>query len=169
MAEAGYPDGFDITMKVTPDRPGVYETGEIVKASLAKIGINVEIISTEFATFYADIKARNSEMYSLRWTTVIDPDFLRYIHHSESAAGDRVNYNNPEVDKILEEAQVTLNREERRKLYWQAQEILAEEVPYIPLVTTSTYHAYNAKLEGFGPVVNPYQVLEYLATARWVK
>ncbi len=168
LAEAGYADGFETTIKLPAGSTELVPIGEIVKAHLSKVGIEAELVMLEGATFFADIVARDSEMYVLRWSGVTDPDFLRLIHHSESYL-NRVNYANAEVDGLLEEGRVTLNREKRRQVYREALAIIAREVPYVPLVSTDTYHAYDADLVGFGPVVLAYQFPWYLATVRWAK
>jgi peptide/nickel transport system substrate-binding protein len=168
LAEAGYPDGFEITMKLPAGSAELVPIGEIVKAHLAKIGIEVELVMLEGATFFADVVARDTEMYVLRWSNVTDPDFLRLIHHSDSYL-NRVAYANADVDRLLEEGQVTLNRETRRQIYWEALAIIAQEVPYVPLVSTNIYHAYDADLVGFGPVVLAYQFPWYLSTVRWAR
>ena len=168
LAAAGYADGFKTTIKLPAGSAELIPIGEIIKAHLSEIGIEAELVTLEGATFFADIVARDSEMYVLRWSNVTDPDFLRLICHSESYL-NRVSYANAEVDRLLEKGRITLNREQRRQVYHEALAIIAEEVPYVPLVSTDIYHAYNANLVGFGPVVLAYQFPWYLATVRWAR
>ncbi|MEM7828718.1 MAG: ABC transporter substrate-binding protein, partial [Candidatus Aenigmatarchaeota archaeon] len=74
---------------------------EAIQAQLAEVGIDLEIRSYEWGTFYADIKSGNFQIYSLTWVGVTDPDIYYYIFHSSSIppkGANRGGYINPEVD-----------------------------------------------------------------------
>ncbi|MFQ6083189.1 MAG: ABC transporter substrate-binding protein [Candidatus Aminicenantia bacterium] len=123
----------------------------IVKDSLKKIGIEVEIRSFEFATFYSDILKGNFQIYSLRWIGVSDPDIFYNLFHSANLppkGANRVKYINPYLDQLIEKARTVYNLEERKKLYSQIQQIIASDVPYISLWYADNVAVMNKKIQG---------------------
>ncbi|HEX9444486.1 MAG TPA: ABC transporter substrate-binding protein, partial [Candidatus Binatia bacterium] len=109
---------------------------EALKDQLARVGIELEVRTFEWGTFYSDVKKGSFHLYSLEWVGVIDPDIYYNLFHSTSVPPDgnnRGRYRNPELDKILERGRRTLDVAERRRLYGEAQRILSYDLPYIPL------------------------------------
>ena len=109
---------------------------EALKEQLQQVGIELEIRSYEWGTFYSDVKKGNFHLYSLAWVGVMDPDIFFQIFHSNSAPPDgdnRGRYSNAEVDRLLELGRITNETAARRLIYKRVQEILAEDLPYVPL------------------------------------
>ena len=85
----------------------------------------------------------------------MDPDFLRVRYSSEtdkseggSAAallGANQGYQNKALDKLLTEQRAEVNPEKRKLLINQVQQILAEDVPELPLFNNYYLYAYNAQ------------------------
>ena len=93
---------------------------EAIKEQLQQVGIELEIRSYEWGTFYSDIKKGNFHLYSLAWVGVMDPDILFQIFHSSSVPpnGDnRGRYVNAEVDRLLERGRATIEPAERKRIY----------------------------------------------------
>jgi peptide/nickel transport system substrate-binding protein len=116
------------------------------------VGIRVRIVSHEWGTFFADIRSGNFQVTALTWVGIADPDYLHYIFHSASVpphGANRGAYANPEVDRLLEAARGTADREARRALYGRVQQILAEDLPYVFLWHEVRWAALKADLRGF--------------------
>src|SRR5271170_4870722 len=141
LDDAGFPAGRDgvrmrLTMKTSTD-----ETTRLMAAVLQQqlrgAGIALEIRSTEFGTFYSDVTKGAFQIYALRWIgSNEDPDIFRYAYGSGSfppKGGNRGRYSNPRVDALLAEASASSDRAVRTKDYVEVQQILAEELPGIPL------------------------------------
>jgi peptide/nickel transport system substrate-binding protein len=108
----------------------------VIQQDLKRVGIDVDVRSYEFATFYADVLSGNVQMYTLQWVGVTDPDILRRAFHSEQVPPvgfNRAHYKNPDVDRWLDLATRASSDEERRKYYSEVQKIVAEDVPYVSL------------------------------------
>ena len=108
----------------------------VIQQDLKRVGIDVDVRSYEFATFYADVLSGNVQMYTLQWVGVTDPDILRRAFHSEQVPPvgfNRAHYKNPDVDRWLDLATRASTDEERRKYYSEVQKIVAEDVPYVSL------------------------------------
>jgi len=107
-----------------------------IQHDLARVGIVVDIKSTELQTLFADVLRGNFQLYTLQWVGVTDPDMLRRVYHSRQAppAGlNRVFYRNPDVDRLIESAASGVDDEQRRGFYARAQQLIAADVPYISL------------------------------------
>ncbi len=156
---AGYPDPdgpgpaprFRLTYKTTTQQQA-REQASVFQEQLRAVGIELEIRSFEWGTFYDDIKAGRFQIFSLQWTEILDPDVYRMRFGSvfEPPAGfNRGRYRNPEVDRLLEEGTRGASKEERRRVYSRIQRILAEEVPYVCLWHKSNAAVLSRRVRGF--------------------
>lgn len=159
LDEAGYadPDGggpamrFELTYKTSTNEESLLQA-QIIQSMLAQVGIGIEIRSYEFATFYADIKQGNFQLYSLTWTGVIDPHIYNLVLHSASvppAGANRGRYRNPEYDRLIEMGSRVSDPAERKPFYVEAQRILARDLPYISLYHKVNVGVMAAELEGY--------------------
>ncbi len=126
--------------------------GEAVQEQLAAVDIQLDIRSYEWGTFYADIKNQNFQLYALGWIGITDPDIYYYAFHSASLppkGANRNRYRNPEVDRLLDLGRVTLDREARRAIYRRVQQIVAEDLPYLPLWHGRILAAHRPHVHGF--------------------
>ncbi len=98
------------------------------------LGIEVLVQQTEFATYLQDLVKRRFQMFQIGWIADYpDPEnFLDLLFHSESS-NNHTGYSNANVDNLLEQARVE-NREDRRfELYNQAEQMIVDDAPWIPL------------------------------------
>jgi peptide/nickel transport system substrate-binding protein len=127
---------------------------EAIQSQLATVGIGMEIRFYEWGTFYADIMKGNFQVCTLSWVGVTDPDIYYYLFSSKSippAGANRGHYLNPDLDRLLEEARVARERQERREIYGRVQRILAETLPYVSLWYSSNVVAMDRRIQGFAP------------------
>ena len=141
LEEAGFPAGNDgvrmrLTMKTSTDET-TRLMAAVLQQQLRAAGIALEIRSAEFGTFYSDVTKGAFQIYALRWIgSNEDPDIFRYAYGSGSMppkGGNRGRYSNARVDALLAEASASSDRAVRKKDYVEVQQILAEELPGIPL------------------------------------
>jgi peptide/nickel transport system substrate-binding protein len=71
-------------------------------------------------------------------------------------------YRNPQVDQLFDQAASAVDRSERAKAYHQIQEIVARDLPYLPIVETAGYRAWRSSLH------NMFIWSGNLAEAAWV-
>jgi peptide/nickel transport system substrate-binding protein len=127
---------------------------EVIKEQLAQVGIELEVRTYEWGTFYADVKKGNFDLYSLSWVGVADPDVYFNLFHSSSVPprGDnRGYYRNQEIDRLLEKGRASVSSSERVRLYSRVQKLLALDLPCIPLWWQKNVVVMQPNLRGFTP------------------
>lgn len=95
------------------------------------------------------------EAYSLGWTLSLDPDFYIFFH-SDCALDEQgqlvgfndVEFNNEELDRLLEEGRTEMDQQKRKQIYWDAQKIINKELPYVFLYSKDNVSAMNKKVQG---------------------
>jgi len=143
LDEAGYPDPdgdgplprLRLSLKTSTDEFFRLQAA-VIQENLRLVGIDIDVRSYEFATFYADVLAGNVQLYALQWVGVTDPDMLRRLYHSNQVPPvgfNRIYYINPEVDRLIDLASGARTDVERLKHYSAVQKLVAEDAPYISL------------------------------------
>ena len=122
----------------------------VLQQQMRGAGIALDLRSSEFGTFYSDITKGAFQMYVLRWIgSNEDPDIFRYAYGSGSMpprGGNRGRYSNARVDALLNEAGATSDQTVRRRNYVAVQQILAEDLPGIPLWYPNTEVIHTQRL-----------------------
>ena len=154
LDEAGYAKGDDGTrFKLTVDYgwPAMKPFAEYVKPALKKIGIDVTVRSSaDFPTWAKRISNHEFEMTMDNVFNWGDPVIgVHRTYNSQNIKkgviwSNTQQYSNERVDEIMELAGSTNDQEERKKLYAELQEILANELPLYPLFP-SPYHTVSNK------------------------
>jgi len=143
IAEAGYPDGFQVGFDCPNDR---YVNDEAicqaVVAMLARIGVKVNLLAQTKAKYFAKINAPGyqTSFYLLGWTpTPLDTlHMLSNLTQTRSkdfrdGAWNEGGYSNPSLDQLIKQIQIELDSEKRNELISKALSIVKEDFAYIPL------------------------------------
>jgi len=114
------------------------------------LGLNIEIEQEDFGLFLQDIDEGNFEMFSLGWIADYpDPqNFLEIKLHSENP-NNEAQYSNPDVDALLNEAAAEDDEGARLDLYQQAERLIIEDMPWIPLYHGRSSYLVKPYVEGF--------------------
>jgi peptide/nickel transport system substrate-binding protein len=158
LEEAGYkdPDGdgpeprLRLSLKVSTNE-FIRLQAAVIQQDLKHVGIELDVRSYEFATLYADVLKGNFQLFTLQWVGVSDPDMLRRVFHSRQMPPNGFNrgyYENPEVDRLIDAAMVATNDVDRRRLYSEAQRVVAEDAPYISLWYKTNVAVSRTQIEG---------------------
>ncbi|MBI4714386.1 MAG: ABC transporter substrate-binding protein, partial [Nitrospirae bacterium] len=134
LQAAGYPNGFSMTLTITPD-PEVVDIAEVIQHYLKAAGIRVSIRQLEWSAFKeATAKGETDAFYLSWWADYPDPEnFLFPLFHSSNrgAGGNRSHFADPVTDRLLENAQGTTDPEERATLYHQAEARIIDQAPWV--------------------------------------
>jgi peptide/nickel transport system substrate-binding protein/oligopeptide transport system substrate-binding protein len=140
-----YPEGTPELAFLYNADGGHADTVQAIAADLQAAGINVKLESLENAALQDAINEGNYQMVrtaTLAQYPSID-DILGTLCAS-SGADNSAFYSNDEVNELLSKARATKDDDERTSLYQQANEIVAEDMPYAPL-TFSTLRKLGSK------------------------
>ncbi len=148
MAEAGYPNGLELTLNATSGR---YlkdkETAELIQAMLAEVGINAKLELLEWSKFNEKYKAKKfDEVFMIAYGNSMFDASLAFDRLTTERSKGESDYSNPELDKLLADAEKNMNMEEREKQYKQAQEIIAEERPHIYLYQMNANYGVSDRI-----------------------
>ncbi|MCK6262886.1 ABC transporter substrate-binding protein [Vibrio sp. ZSDE26] len=171
LREAGYESGLELTMAVPLEskayNPSPRKTAELIQANLADIGITLRLITEDRFNRSDASKKSNIDLFLTGWFGVTgDPDgFLRPLLScdSERAGLNMSMWCNPDFDFLLDLALEVDKPRYRTNLYKQAQNILNEEFPVIPIAHGMQFHVYHNSLKGlkFSPFnVPPFNEVE---------
>jgi peptide/nickel transport system substrate-binding protein len=129
LAQAGYANGIDVENVATV---GNYvadkEINEAIAAMLTAVGLRMTISTPEQAKRTTDFEAGKLPFYYQQRGSVRDPGgpLAQYM---ETGATKRLNYSNPKLDELFQKERATFNEDERKKLLWEIDELIQEEVP----------------------------------------
>ena len=155
LKEAGYPDGFELTLDSPNDRyVNDEKIAQAVASSLAKIGLKVNVNAIPKKTFFPMTDRRETSFFLIGWACG-DGDASAYLdgiaHSYDKDKGygryNRGRYSNPKVDELIEASSATLKQEERLKSMQEAQRIaLLQDQSVIPLHYQVDLYAKSNKL-----------------------
>jgi peptide/nickel transport system substrate-binding protein len=156
LAEAGYPSGFKLEIKCSPQYPEFVATTLVVQESLRKIGVDVTATQMEWGAFVAlntkTIQSGGKEggqIFASANTFRPDPDGYLYPYFHSKGSLNEGGYNNPKLDPLLVEARSTGNPAERRKLYQQIQRTVLEDSPNWWWYAKFNIEAVSSKVRGY--------------------
>jgi peptide/nickel transport system substrate-binding protein len=154
LEQAGLGGGFEtVNMYFTGNYyPVDDQVAQAIAEQMGAIGVKVKLDAKENQAGLVFIRAHNYDMNQAGWATLTgDPDFGLYLHFRSIPEGNRPYYENPAVDKLLDEAKAETDQSKREKLYWQVQEILWKEEPYVWLWHDDSDLAMRKNVKGVAP------------------
>lgn len=153
LAEAGHPDGIDITMDVE----GAYkDTAEAVASLLTKAGIRTKVVVGEAAQLTQKWrtagKPKTGDMYFTSWGNgSLDPFDIFNPTHRTNDRGNSAGYSNPEVDRLVDAAAVETDPAKRAGLYQEAEVIVNRDLPYVYLWVPQDIYGVSKRVKGWKP------------------
>ncbi|MET3698751.1 peptide/nickel transport system substrate-binding protein [Bacillus oleivorans] len=158
LAEAGFADGFEMELWAMPVprpyMPNGQKVAEAIQANLADVGITATIVTYEWGVYLEKARLGEADAFLLGWTGDNgDPDNFLYVLLDKDSIGSNnyTYYSNDELHEILIQAQSETDPATREALYKQAQEIIHEDAPWVPLVHAEPALAGKKGIENFLP------------------
>lgn len=153
LSQAGYSAGnpLHITYKTSNDALRI-RLATVLQDQLAQVGIQVELKTYDWGTFYGDIKEGRFQMFSLAWVGIKTPDIFRYVYHSSAAppaGANRGRFNDLVADTLIEAAESVSDLGDQAILYRALQERIAQQLPYVPLWYEDQVFAMRDGIDGY--------------------
>ncbi|MGH1468453.1 MAG: ABC transporter substrate-binding protein [Bdellovibrionales bacterium] len=127
------------------------ETGKIMSYKFKNSGIETNLQSFEWGTFYKDVKNGRFDIALMKWVGVVDPDLYNLaFHSSEFPPGrNRGYYNNPSLDSTLELGRKSKSQTERIQTYTKAQDTVFKDLAIIPLWHENQIHIVHPRIKKY--------------------
>ena len=158
LASVGYgPENPLRLVYKTSSDPFRIRLATIIQSQLGEVGIEVDLRSYDWGTFYGDIKAGRFQMYSLAWVGIKSPDIFRHAFHSESfppKGANRGRYRDPVADRLIERAAGLTPVRAQAPAYRELQVRLLEQLPYVPLWYEDHVLVSRSALQGYALAVD---------------
>lgn len=148
----GKPFAFEIITNQNKERE---KSAVLIQRRLKEVGIDVNIRAIEWASFISRfIKTGDFDVVVLGWGLGLDPDQYNIWHSSQQAPGqfNFIGYNNPTIDKLLEQGRTELDPDKRMRIYHEFSKVLLEDCPIVYLSAGYGLTAMHKRVQG---IVNP--------------
>ncbi|MDQ7743520.1 ABC transporter substrate-binding protein [Hydrogenophaga pseudoflava] len=140
LADAGYPNGFEVAMNCPNDR--YVNDGDVcqaVAANLAKVGVKVNLQAETKGTYFPKVLKRDTSFYLLGWTPgTYDSHnalnaLMRCVDEKGSGQFNLGSYCNPKVDELTLKIQSETDKARRDAMIKEAFKLHADDVGHLPL------------------------------------
>ena len=146
LAKAGFPNGFEITLWAMPVQraynPNARLMAEMIQADWAKIGVKAKIVTYEWGEYIKRAHSGEQDTMLIGWTGDNgDPDnWLGTLLGCEAIKGNNFSHwcYKP-FDELVQKGRTTTSQDARTKLYMQAQQIFAQQLPFSPIANSTVY------------------------------
>jgi len=158
LKEAGYTkeNSFSFTVITSAGSSTGVNVAQIMQHQLKQIGVEMKIRVMEWQAFLNTVvHPRNFEAVILGWNLSLTPD-ARSIWHSDSdkkGGFNFVGYKNAEVDRLIEEAERTIDKKEFSKIYKKIYKYISADLPYLFLFVPNSITAVNKNIENVKPAL----------------
>ena len=159
LAEAGYPDGFEVTLYVMPvSRPYMFDPpkiGEAIQSYLAAVGIKVKFYQIDWGTYLQETESGKHQMCLLGWTGDNgDPDnFMNVLYGpnatSIGAAGNYGFYTDEKAQELLTAALQTFDINKRAEYYKEVQEMIHESANWVYIAHSNQNVVFRTNVYGY--------------------
>ena len=149
LAEAGYPDGFELTLDTTANRA---TEAQAIAGMLQEIGVRVHIRPLEASIFNTNWTTGDTgDIIAASWGAAGDPQ--TYLDLLVRSGGYLSRYSNPRADSLIERSAVLLDFDARREVLHELQRVLKEDPAALYLWSTADIYAVHPRVENFRPHV----------------
>ena len=167
LKQAGYPDGFDLTLWAMPVQrpynPNARLMAEMLQSDWAKIGVKVNIVTFEWGEYIRRAHAGEHQAILIGWTGDYgDPDnWLGVLLGCDSVKGSNFSkWCYKPFDDLITAARSTTDLSQRTKDYMEAQVIFKDQVPFTPIAHSTVYQPISKDVTGFK--IDPFGPTQFL-------
>ena len=154
LADAGYPNGFEVTMNCPNDRyVNDAQVCQAVAANLARIGVKINLAAETKGTYFPKILRRDTSFYMLGWTpsTYDSHNAMNALMRCpDDKTGDGQfnlgSYCNPKFDELTVKVQSETDKPKRDAMIKEAFQVHADDIGHLPLYQQSLAWGVSKKV-----------------------
>jgi len=142
---------FEFEFLITTQNPVAEKLATALKQAYAKVGIVVNLRQLEWGAFLEEMDQDKFDAVMLGWSWDWPEQDVYQIWHSSQIAergSNRVKFNNPEADKLIEDARKEFDETKRNEMYHRLHEIVYDEQPYTFLFSPRVTFLTHKRLQG---------------------
>ena len=158
LAEAGYPNGFEINLNV-PTQPPMPDIAQAVQQTMAQAGVKLNLVTSDSKQVVTAYRARKHQMVIINWS----PDYYDPHSNADSFAHDdddsdgakthplawRNHYYDPDINKMMAAAAQELNADKRKADYAALMKKHTDEGPFIIMFQNTFPAAFRTNVKGY--------------------
>lgn len=149
LVEAGYPNGFSMTIKVPSNYQPHMDTAEVVVEQLRAVGVNATIQPVDWSTWLSDVYTGRNFQATVVGVDASNMTARSMLDRFVSTSGKNfINYNNSEYDALYEKAIAASDDAEQTALYKQMERKLTETAANLYIQDLSDLVAMKKNLDG---------------------
>ena len=150
LAEAGYPDGFDMTITVPSNYQPHMDTAQVIVEQLKAVGITAEIQPVEWGAWLSEVYGNRQFQSTVVGVDASNMTARALLERFTSAADDNfINYQNTDYDALFQQAQATADDAEQTELYKQMERNLTEHAANVYIQDLADLVVLRNGLEGY--------------------
>ncbi len=135
LADAGYPNGFDVELRCPNDR---YVNDEAICTAvvgmLGKIGVNVNLFAQTKSKHFKELKDNQGDFYMLGWgVPTLDSHYVFHYLYETDASWNKVNFSDADVDAAIRVMEGEVDLDKRNAAIAKAWKIVRDNIAYLPL------------------------------------
>lgn len=131
LAQGGKASGISFNLLISSGSPLVTEEAQFIQSELQPAGITVNIQQETFTKILNDTSAFNFQAALIGWSGRPDPDGNMYSWFHTGGGFNDMQYSNPQVDTLLEQARAISTQSQRASDYQQAEQLMLQDAPYV--------------------------------------
>ena len=149
LTEAGYPDGFHMTITVPSNYQPHVDTAQVLVEQLKEIGVQAEILPVEWGTWVSDVYTGREFQSTVIGVDASDMTARALLERFVSTAGNNfINYHSEKYDQLFEKAQASYDDSEQTAYYKQMEADLTENAANVYIQDMADLVAVRNGLEG---------------------
>ena len=150
LAEAGYPDGFTISLWTNENQARI-DLAEMIQNAWGQIGVTVEYTIMEFASMLELESAGEHDCFIQGFVSVANSGDTMYdkFYSTSGYTSNTAAYQNPKFDELMDTARGEFDDATRKEIYAEVQDLLREELPWIYLQFNENLYGIRSTLTGF--------------------
>ncbi|GIJ78702.1 ABC transporter substrate-binding protein [Micromonospora phaseoli] len=141
--------GLTMDLMVTNEYPETVTAAQVIASQLEGVGITVKIRTLDFAQWLDEQGAGNFDSFMLGWLGNIDPDEFYYAQHHSGGTFNFHKYNNPNVDRLLDQARTEVDQAARKQQYDQVAKQIVDDASYIYLYNPDVAQGWSTRVSGY--------------------
>ena len=149
LAQAGYPDGFSMTITVPSNYKPHMDTAQVLVQQLAEVGITAEIQAVEWESWVSDVYTNRQFQSTVVGVDASNMTARALLERFTSTADNNfINYSNADYDALFAQAQATADDAEQTALYKEMEKNLTEHAANVYIQDLADLVAVRKGLEG---------------------